>query len=142
MARYVIAPEVALLLVRDGGTASDGHRLPAPTLPRSQLLSLLHGAARRGELTEREAARALDRVRTLRIRLLGDRVLRATAWRIAERLGLPDTPGAESLAPPRLQGDALVTLGPALAAAAEGVVPVATVEALTGARRPGGQGLA
>ncbi|MFD4658478.1 type II toxin-antitoxin system VapC family toxin [Kitasatospora sp. NPDC058444] len=142
MARYVITPEVALLLVRDGAAAPAGHSLLAPTPLRSQVLSLLYGAARRGELTEREAARALDRVRTLRIRLLGDRVLQATAWRIAERLGLPDTLGAEYLALTRLQGDALVTLDPVLAAAAEGVVPVAPVEVLTGGRRPGGQGLA
>ncbi|MFE4362140.1 type II toxin-antitoxin system VapC family toxin [Kitasatospora sp. NPDC056800] len=142
MATYVITPEVALHLVRDGAAAPAGHQLPAPTLLRSQLLSLLYGAVRRGELAERDAERALDAVRALRIRLLGDRVLQATAWRIAERLGLPDTLDAEYLTLPRLQADALVTLDPALAAAAEGVVPTAPVEVLTAARRPGGQGRA
>ncbi|MFF2118036.1 type II toxin-antitoxin system VapC family toxin [Kitasatospora sp. NPDC058184] len=142
MATYVITPEVALHLVRDGAAAPAGHQLPAPTLLRSQLLSLLYGAVRRGELAERDAERALDAVRALRIRLLGDRVLQATAWRIAERLGLPDTPDAEYLALTRLQADALVTLDPGLVAAAEGVVPTAPVEVLTGAHRPGGQGRA
>lgn len=142
MAKYVITPEVALPLVRDGAAAPGGHQLLAPTLLRSQLLSLLYGAVRRDELTEPEAGRALDRVRALRIRLLGDRVLQTTAWRIAEGLGLPDTLDAEYLALTRLRADALVTLDPALAAAAEGVVPVAPVEVLTGSRRPGGQGRA
>ncbi|KJS61261.1 hypothetical protein [Streptomyces rubellomurinus] len=130
MAKYVITPEVALRLVRDGTPLPDGRQLLAPTLLRSQLLALLYGAVRRGELTAGDAEQALVRVRALRVRLLGDRVLQSTAWRIAERLDAPDTLGAEYLALTRLQADALVTLDPALAAAARGVVPLAPFEAL------------
>ncbi|WP_031069449.1 type II toxin-antitoxin system VapC family toxin [Streptomyces sp. NRRL WC-3742] len=124
MPKYVITPEVALRLVREGSPLPDGRQLLAPTLLRSQLLALLYAAVRRGELTAKEAERVLDGVRGLRIRLLGDRVLQSTAWRIAEQLDLPDTLAAEYLALTRLQADALVTLDPALAAAARGVVPV------------------
>ncbi|MFF2078183.1 type II toxin-antitoxin system VapC family toxin [Kitasatospora sp. NPDC058162] len=134
MTRYVITPEVALRLVDGGAPPAVGHQLLAPTLLRSQLLSALYGAVRRGELTRREADHALDRVRGLRIRLLGDRVLQSTAWTIADRLGHPDTLAAEYLALTRLQADALVTLDPELAAAARGVVPLASVEELTEAQ--------
>ncbi|MBV2154684.1 type II toxin-antitoxin system VapC family toxin [Kitasatospora sp. SUK 42] len=130
MKKYVITPEAALRLVRDG-VAPEGHQLLAPTLLRSQLLSLLYGEVRRGGLTRKDADHALDRVRALRIRLLGDRVLQSAAWGIAERLGLPDTLGAEYLALTRLQADALVTLDPELARAAEGLVPLAPFEELT-----------
>jgi len=50
VARYVIAPEVALRLAGDEAAVSDEHRLLAPTLFRSQVLSLLYQAVRRGEL--------------------------------------------------------------------------------------------
>jgi hypothetical protein len=60
-------------------------------LLRSQLLSLLYRAVRQGELTKREAERQLNYMRSLQIRLLGDRVLQSTAWKVAEQLGWPDT---------------------------------------------------
>jgi hypothetical protein len=43
----------------------------APTLLRSQVLSLLYQAVRRCEMTSRDAERQLGYVRGLRIRLLG-----------------------------------------------------------------------
>jgi predicted nucleic acid-binding protein len=131
MTRYVIAPAVALRLVADGAAVAAEHRLLAPTLLRSQVLSQLYRAVQRGELTREDADRRLDGVRGLRIRLLGDRVLQRVAWTIADELGRPDTLDAEYLALTRLQADAFVTLDPQLAAAAEGVVPIAPFEALT-----------
>ncbi len=106
------------------------HQLLAPTLLRSQLLSLLYQAANRGEITAKEAERQLDYVRRLRIRLLGDRSLQSVAWKVAEQLGWPDTLDAEYVALTQLQADALITLDRDLADAVTGLVTVAPVEAL------------
>jgi predicted nucleic acid-binding protein len=131
MTRYVIGPDVALALAREQVAIRDEHQLLAPTLIRSQLLSLLYQAVQRGELTKKYADQQLDYVRGLRIRLLGDRVLQSVAWKIADRLGWPDTFDAEYVALTQLQADAFVTLNRQLAAAVQELVPVASVEELT-----------
>lgn len=131
MARYVITPDVGLHLAEQESVIGDGHQLLAPTLFRSQTLSLLYRAVHKGEITKEEAGYRLNYVRALRIRLLGDRVLQHHAWKIADQLGWPDTLDAEYLALTRLQADALITLDAGLARAAEGVVPIASVEALS-----------
>ncbi len=95
MSKFVIGPDVALRLAGDEAVIPERHQLLAPTLLRSQLLSLLYGAVRRGELTRKQAEQRLDYVRALRIRLLGDRVLQSVAWKIADQLGWPDTLDAE-----------------------------------------------
>jgi hypothetical protein len=51
----------------------------APTLLRSQLLSLLYQAVRQGELTKQDADGQLSYARGLQIRLLGERVLQSVA---------------------------------------------------------------
>jgi predicted nucleic acid-binding protein len=130
MARYVITPDVALRLAEDASTVAAEHQLVAPTLLRSQLLTRLHQAAGRGELTRKEAGRRLDHVRGLRIRLLGDRVLQNTAWTVADRLGWPDTYDAEYVALTQLQADALVTLDDGLARAVRDLVTVASLDDL------------
>lgn len=130
MTRYVIGPDVALRLAHDQAVISDQHRLLAPTLLRSQLLSLLYRAVRQGELTRQEADRRLNHIRALRIRLLGDRVLQNVAWKIADQLGWPDTLDAEYVALTQLQADAFVTLDPQLAQAVQGLVRIAPIEAL------------
>jgi predicted nucleic acid-binding protein len=130
MARYVITPDVALRLAGDRVAVPAGHHLLAPTLLRSQLLSLLYQAVRRGELTRKEADRQLDYVRGLRLRLLGDRVLQGLAWRFADQLGWPDTLTAEYVALAKLQADALVTLDATLARQAAKLVPTAPVDVL------------
>jgi predicted nucleic acid-binding protein len=128
--RYVIGPDVALQLAGAESVISGEHRLLAPTLLRSQLLSMLYRQVRDGELTKKDAERRLDYVRGLRIRLLGDRVLQSVAWKLAEQLGWPDTLDAEYLALTQLQADAFITLDPDLARVAQGVVAIAPVEAL------------
>jgi predicted nucleic acid-binding protein len=130
MTRYVIGPDVAIQLARDEAVIRDEHQILAPTLLRSQLLSLLYQAAHRGEMTRKDAWRRLDYVRGLRIRLLGDRVLQRVAWEIADQLGWSDTLDAEYVALTRLQADALITLDPQLAHAVKDLVPVVTFEAL------------
>jgi predicted nucleic acid-binding protein len=64
------------------------------------------------------------------MRLLGDRVSRRTAWRIAREQGWETTYDAEYLAVTSVQADALVTVDSALATKAKDVVPLVNVEAL------------
>jgi hypothetical protein len=72
----------------------------------------------------------LDGITTMKIRLLGDRVSRGLAWKLAEELDWDDTADAEFVSVAKLQADAFVTLDPALAARVADVVTVAPYEAL------------
>ena len=130
MTRYVIGPEVAIRLANDQTVIRDGQQILAPTLLRSQLLSLLYQAVNRGEMTKQGADQRLNYVRGLRIRLLGDRVLQNAAWKVAEQLGWSDTFDAEYVALTQLQADALITLDGQLAHAVKDLVSVAPIEAL------------
>lgn len=130
MTRYVIGPDVAVRLAREEAVIRGEHQLLAPALLRSQVLSLLYQAVRRGEMTRKEAERQLEYVRALRIRLLGDRVLRNVAWKAAGLLGWADTLDAEYVALTQLHADALTTLDRQLARAVKDLVPVAPIEAL------------
>ena len=107
------------------------HRLVAPNLIRSQALDLLLDDVRNGDLAEEEALRRHERLTELKMRLLGDRVSRRTAWKIARSSGWDTTFDAEYLAVCRLQADALITIDPSLAAKAEGIVPIAPLEMLS-----------
>ncbi|HEU0214083.1 MAG TPA: hypothetical protein VFR13_08375 [Jiangellaceae bacterium] len=131
MTRYVIDPEVAIRLAHDQAVIRDEHQILAPTLLRSQLLSLLYQAVNRGEMTNEEAEQRLDYVRELRIRLLGDRVLQKVAWKVADQLGWSDTFDAEYVALTQLQADALITLDGQLARAVKDLVSLAPIEALS-----------
>ena len=131
MTKYVIGPEVAICLARDETAIRGDHQILAPTLLRSQLLSLLYQAVHRGEMSKKDARRQLDYVRGLGIRLLGDRVLQRVAWELADQLGWPDTFAAEYVALTRLQADALITLDRQLAGAVQDLVTVAPIEALS-----------
>jgi predicted nucleic acid-binding protein len=131
MTKYVIGPDVAIRLARDQVVIGAGHQILAPTLIRSQTLSLLYQEVQRGEMTKKDAERRLDYIRGLRIRLLGDRVLQAVAWKIADQLGWPDTFVAEYVALTQLQADALITLDEQLARAAKKLVTVAPIDALS-----------
>jgi predicted nucleic acid-binding protein len=125
MTKYVIGPDVAIHLARDEVAIGTDHQLLAPTLIRSQLLAQLFDAVRRGELTKKDAERHLDYVRGLRMRLLGDRVLQAVAWKVAEQMGWSDTYNAEYVALTQLWGDAFITLDVELAGAVQSRVRVA-----------------
>jgi predicted nucleic acid-binding protein len=131
MTRYVIGPDVAIRLAHDHAAIGADHRILAPTLLRSQLLSLLYQAVRRGDMTSEDAERRLDYVRGLRIRLLGDRVLQNVAWKVADELGWSDTFDAEYVALTRLQADAFITLDGRLAHAVQELVTVAPIGALS-----------
>jgi len=130
MTRYVIGPDVALRLAEEETPVSAAHELLAPALIRSQLLNILFQAVQDEDLTREDAARRMDFVRGLKLRLLGDRVLQRVAWRLAEQLGWEDTYDAEYVALTTLQADAFVTLDNDLADAVKGLVEIATVEDL------------
>jgi hypothetical protein len=49
MTKYVIGPDVALRLAQEEAQIADEHRLLAPTLMRSQLLSLIYREVRGGD---------------------------------------------------------------------------------------------
>src|SRR5436305_11688548 len=130
MTKYVIGPDVAVRLAGEEAVIRGGHQLLAPVLIRSQVLSLLYQAVRRGEMTRKEAERQLEYVRGLRMRLLGDRVLQNVAWKAAGPLGWPDTFDAEYVALTQLHADALITLDRQLADAVKDLVTVAPIEVL------------
>ncbi|MDE2276914.1 MAG: hypothetical protein KGK09_11520 [Burkholderiales bacterium] len=128
--RYVIGPDVALMLAERREKIPAGHRLLAPTLLRSQVLAQLYAQTRAGLLTRKEAGLRLDHLRGLNLRLLGDRVLQRMAWEVAEQLGWKDTFVAEYVALTKLQADALVVRDVALKQAVGALIPVASPEEL------------
>lgn len=130
MTRCVIDAPTLLHLVARDIAFSPKHQLVAPNLIRSQALSLLLTAVRQGDLDEDLALHQLERITELKMRLLGDRVSRRTAWKIAREQGWETTYDAEYLAVTKLQADALVTVDPAMAAMAKDIVPLAPLEAL------------
>lgn len=130
MTRFVVDAQTLIHLVSADLDVSGSHELLAPTLIRSQTLSLLHEAVGRGEIDAAVARDALARIGRMRIRLLGDSVLRRRAWEIADQLGWSSTYAAEYVALTQLQADALVTSDNDLARSVEGIVATEPVEAL------------
>jgi predicted nucleic acid-binding protein len=133
MARYVIDAPTLLHLVAEGKPVNPEHQLVAPGLIRSQALSLLLMAVRRGDITEPVALERHERMTEMKMRLLNDRVSRRTAWRIAQDQGWETTFEAEYLAVTKLQADALVTVDAAMAAKAADLVATAPLSALIAA---------
>ena len=130
MTRFVVDAGAVLYLASEGIEVSSDHELLAPTLLRSQTLSVLHEAVHRGELPADVARDRLEHVWRMPIRFLGDAVLRRRAWEAAERMGCAETYTAEYVALTQLQADAFVTLDPELARSVEGVVATASIDAL------------
>ncbi|MEO5575293.1 MAG: type II toxin-antitoxin system VapC family toxin [Gaiellaceae bacterium] len=130
MTRFVVHASAVLHLASTGIEVSGEHKLLAPTLLRSQTLSDLHEAVRRGELPADVARDRLTRIGRMRIRLLGDAVLRRRAWELADQLGWASTYDAEYIALTQLQADAFVTLDAELARSVEEIVTTASIDAL------------
>ena len=130
MARFVVDAGAVLHLASEEVEVSDTHELLAPTLLRSQTLSLLHEAVQRGEVPADVARERLARIGRIKIRLLGDAVLRRRAWEVADQLGWASTYDAEYVALTQLQADAFVTLDAKLARSVEGIVATASIDAL------------
>ncbi len=131
MSRYVIDAPTLLHVVEDRIEVNAEHQLVAPNLIRSQALSLLLASVRRGDITEGVAMQRHERLTELKMRLLGDRMSRRTAWKIALARGWDTTFEAEYIAVTKLQADALITIDPVLAAKADGLVALAPISALS-----------
>ena len=131
MTRFAVDAGVALRLVRAGVVVGDQHQLVGPSVLRSHALSMLYRQVQDGSLDERVGRQQLEDLAGLKIRLLGDRVSRSTAWKIAAQLGWDDTSAAEYLAVAVLQADVLVTDDERLKAGSEGLVPLAAYADLT-----------
>ncbi len=130
MARYVIDAPTLLHLVDVRLHVDPGHQLVAPNSIRSEALELLLRDVRAGKRTETAALQAHERMTEIKMRLLGDRVSRRTAWQLARQHDWNTLRDAEYLAVTRLQADALVTVDPSLAATARDVVAVAAIDDL------------
>ncbi|GAA2171206.1 hypothetical protein GCM10009846_04310 [Agrococcus versicolor] len=130
MTRFAIDGGTLVRLAESERPLADGHALVGRGSLRSDAMAILYRDVRAGTRSEAEAKAMLERVTAIRVRLLGDRVSRSTAWSIAREQGRAEIGDAEHLAVARLQADALVTDDDALAAAADGVVPLAPFEDL------------
>lgn len=130
MTRFVVDASAVLHLASAGIKVSARHKLLAPTLLRSQVLSALHEAVQRGEMSTEMARERLARIGRMSIRLLGDAVLRRRAWELADQLGWAATYNAEYIALTQLQADAFVTLDIELARSVEGIVATASIDSL------------
>jgi predicted nucleic acid-binding protein len=130
VAKFVVDAGAALHLATVGIQVAAQHELLAPTLIRSQTLSLMHESVQRGEVAADVAQERLARIGRMKIRLLGDAVLRRTAWKIADQLRWASTYDAEYVALAQLQGDALFTLDQELARQVEGIVKIAKIDSL------------
>ena len=133
MTRFVIDRETLLRIAAGEVEVGAEHKLVAPTIVRSQALSALYGAARRGEISADEGIERVTRINSLKIRFLGDKVLQRTAWKVAEQLGWETTYDAEFVALTQLQADIFVTSDRDLARAVSGLVETAPPEALRSA---------
>lgn len=130
MARYVIDAPTLVYLVDAGLHIDPGHQLVAPNSIRSEAMELLLHDVRAGKRSEVEALKAHERMTEIKLRLLGDRVSRRTAWQIARDHDWDTLRDAEYLAVARLQADAFITVDPRLAATAREAVTVAAIDDL------------
>ena len=129
--RYVIDSPSLLHVVAEDIKVAPAHQLVAPTLIRSQALALLLSAVQRGDITDEVALQRHEGYAEIKMRLLGDRVSRRTAWKLAPEPGWDSTFDAEYRAACKLQADALVTIDRALGEKAVGIVPTAPLEVLS-----------
>jgi hypothetical protein len=102
----------------------------SPTLVRSQVLDAPYGSAAGGAPTKETALERLARFSELKIRYLGDEVLRRRAWSVAEQLGWESIGAAECVALTHLQADAFITLDQDLAAEVGDLVDTAPLAAV------------
>lgn len=130
MTRFVVDADVVLHLLQEDVTVSDEHQLLAPALIRSEVLATLYSAARSGEMSEADALELNERFSKLKMRLLGDAVLRRVAWKLAAQLDWESTYPAEYVALTQLQADAYVTRDEQLARTLDGVVETAGIDKL------------
>ena len=76
--RFVVDCETLLRIAAGEIDVAAEHKLVAPTLVRSQALSALYEAARRGEISAADGIERVTRINSLKVRFLGDKVLQRT----------------------------------------------------------------
>ena len=130
MGRYVIDAPTLLHLLDNQLAVDPRHQLVAPNSIRSQALNLLLRDVRERRRAERAALQVHELVTEQKMRLLGDRVSRRTAWQLAREQGWDCIYAAEYVAVARLQADAFVTIDRGLADRAAEVVTVAPVDVM------------
>lgn len=128
MAVYVPDAAAAIELAERGWSGGSGCELFAPTLLRSQVLSILRRDVVAGTRHDEVARELAERASRLPRRLLGDAVLRRTAWSIASEYDWPDTFVAEYIALTQLHGAGLIAGDPVVRSQAQRLVPCETVE--------------
>jgi indolepyruvate ferredoxin oxidoreductase alpha subunit len=129
-APFVVDCETLLGIAAGEIEVAGEHELVAPTLVRSQALSALYQACRRGEISAAEEIEGVTRINSLKVRFLGDKVLQRTAWKVADQLGWETTYDAEFAALTQLEADIFVTSDGDLARSISGLVETATIDAL------------
>jgi hypothetical protein len=82
--RFVIDCETLLRIAAGEIEMAGDHKLMAPTLVRSQALSVQYEASRRAEISAAEGIERVMRINSLKVRFLGDKVLQRTAWKVAD----------------------------------------------------------
>lgn len=136
MDRFVIDASATLAIAADPFEIDADIELYAPTLLRSETLSMLHEAVDRGDLDAATARGRLDWITDWfvhrPVRLLGDAVLKSQAWKVADRLGWPSTYAAEYVAMAILRRCPLVTLDAELRKHVSVVIDLATLDDLRG----------
>ena len=130
VARFVIDSGTALQLASASTEVAPDRELYAPTLWRSETLSAMYEAVRRGDIADDIAREQLAFINRLKIRLLGDAVLRRRAWEVADQLGLDTTYRAEYVALALLQKCTLVSTDRRWLKRVGDLVPTATIDAL------------
>lgn len=130
MSRYAIDAPTLLHALTSGRAIDTSHQLVAPNAIRSHVLDLLLARVRAGELTDKDAMALHTLATETKMRLLGDRVSRQTAWKIARERDWDSTTAAEYLAVAKLQADAFVTIDKTLAKVAKDVTRVEKVDVL------------
>src|SRR5262249_42183302 len=128
--RFVVDCETLLGIAAGEIEVAPEHQLVAPTLVRSQALSALYAAARRGDISASEGIERVTRINSMKVRFLGDKVLQRTAWKVADLLGWETTYDAEFVALTQLQADVFVTSDRDMARLVSGLVETATIDAL------------
>jgi predicted nucleic acid-binding protein len=122
MGRYAIDAPTLVRLVDEELSVHPSHQLVAPNSIRTEALELLLRDVRDGTRSDREALACHERMSQLKMRLLGDRVSRRTAWQIARDRGWASLRDAEYIAVAVLQADALVTADPDMVGKLESTV--------------------
>jgi predicted nucleic acid-binding protein len=128
--RFVVDCDTLLRIASGEIEVAAEHKLVAPTLVRSQALSTLYEAARRGEISAAEGLERVTRINSLKVRFLGDKTLQRKAWKVADQLGWETTYDAEFVALTQLQADIFVTSDGDLARAVADLVEATTIDAL------------